>query len=94
MKSFPQIKCRVTTWREAVMAEAYLLTIMEAKARDATFGQQWMAYVGTAFSSPAGLRHHLPISLRARFDWWAHTLERRERDRNQLNLFDQEEEDV
>lgn len=84
-------KCHVTTWQDAVRAEAYLLTIMEAKANDAAFGAQWMSHVTLAFGSPATLRHHLPTGLRARYDWWVSKLERREHDRHQLSLFDLED---
>ncbi len=57
-----------------MLAEAYLLTVMEAKANDAAFGSQWMVHVALAFSSPAELRALLPIGLRDRYDWWVHTL--------------------
>lgn len=83
----PSIKCNVTTREEAVLAEAYLLTLTEDEVQSASFGVFWMQRVVFAFTNPRAARSVLSPALRARYDYWVRYLGQQPADAEQLSLF-------
>ena len=81
------LRNNVRSNREAVWAEAYLLTLFDDMAETPVYGSDVSSHIATVFGNPSLARELLSgDSLRAKFDWWVSVL-----GAEQLDLFSQED---